>query len=70
MWYKIKSVDFIDTVTRHIFSIRIGRKEFDGYLITDIDGCNMPEYCIQWKDDEPEDIDEWELIDDLIDSLN
>lgn len=69
MSYKIKSVDFVDTVKRHVFSIRIGRKTFDWYLITDIDECNMPEYRIQWKFDEPEDIDEWELIDDLYDML-
>lgn len=71
MWYKIKSVDFIDTVTRHIFSIRIGRKEFSWYLISDIQDilCGMPEYRIQWRYDEPDDIDEDELINDLLDTL-
>lgn len=69
MWYKIKSVDFVDTVTRHIFYITVGRKQFYWYLITDIDEFNMPEYRIQWRSDEPEDIDEDELINDLFDSI-
>lgn len=69
MWYKIKSVDFIDTVTRHIFSIRIGRKDFHWDLLTYIDECNMPEYHIIWKGDEPDDINESDLINDLFDTL-
>jgi len=69
MWYKIKSVDFIDTVTRYTFDIRIGRKNFIGDLFIVLDECNMPEYDIKWRGDEPDDIDEWELIDDLLDTL-
>lgn len=69
MSYKIDSIDFVDTVTRHAFYIKIKRKEFYWYLITDIDECNMPQYRIQWRSDEPEDIDEDDLINDLIDSF-
>jgi len=70
MSYKIRSFDLVDTVTRHSFTIKIGEEYFDWYFITDIDAFNTHEYNIEWKSNEPEDIDEWQLIDDLFESLN
>ena len=69
MSYKIKSIDLVGSVIKHVFYITVKRKEYPGYLITEMDDCEMPSYQIQWRHWEPDDIDEDELINDLLDTL-
>ena len=69
MSYQITSIDLVGTTIEHVFYIKVKRKEYRWILLTEMDDCEMPTYRIQWRNGEPDDIDEDELINDLLDTL-